>query len=170
MINLTRGSRRSLAVGSDCGGPARRYRAAFFGGFDTMKSTLLALGFGGAVWQSFIVAQALSPPFTRTHTHARAHPSHTARVEPGNPPRRPGPRVVCSPPLPSRRGRRLGGWPGGCSLPAGGRQRDREGRPAPHARDGPFRARGVPGICGSTPPPVRTHAPQLNALLYSASL
>lgn len=33
------------------------YRAAFFGGFDTMKSTLAGLGFGGAVWQSFIVAQ-----------------------------------------------------------------------------------------------------------------
>jgi solute carrier family 25 (adenine nucleotide translocator) protein 4/5/6/31 len=33
------------------------YRAAFFGGFDTMKSTLAGLGFGGAVWQAFIVAQ-----------------------------------------------------------------------------------------------------------------
>jgi solute carrier family 25 (mitochondrial adenine nucleotide translocator), member 4/5/6/31 len=36
------------------------YRAAFFGGFDTMKSTLAGMGFGGAVWQSFIVAQV--PP------------------------------------------------------------------------------------------------------------
>eukprot|EP00285_Hemiselmis_virescens_P011260 CAMPEP_0173377718 /NCGR_PEP_ID=MMETSP1356-20130122/996_1 /TAXON_ID=77927 ORGANISM="Hemiselmis virescens, Strain PCC157" /NCGR_SAMPLE_ID=MMETSP1356 /ASSEMBLY_ACC=CAM_ASM_000847 /LENGTH=422 /DNA_ID=CAMNT_0014330583 /DNA_START=41 /DNA_END=1309 /DNA_ORIENTATION=+ len=33
------------------------YRAAFFGGFDTLKSVCLAAGFGAAVWQAFIVAE-----------------------------------------------------------------------------------------------------------------
>ena len=27
------------------------YRAAFFGGFDTLKSYALSIGFGAAVWQ-----------------------------------------------------------------------------------------------------------------------
>jgi len=33
------------------------YRAAFFGGFDTLKSYALSVGFGAAVWQAFIVAE-----------------------------------------------------------------------------------------------------------------
>jgi len=33
------------------------YRAAFFGGFDTLKSVALQAGFGAAVWQAFIVAE-----------------------------------------------------------------------------------------------------------------
>ena len=33
------------------------YRAAFFGGFDTLKSVALQFGFGAAVWQAFIVAE-----------------------------------------------------------------------------------------------------------------
>jgi len=33
------------------------YRAAFFGGFDTLKSYALSIGFGAAVWQAFIVAE-----------------------------------------------------------------------------------------------------------------
>lgn len=33
------------------------YRAAFFGGFDTLKSVCLSMGFGAAVWQAFIVAE-----------------------------------------------------------------------------------------------------------------
>lgn len=33
------------------------YRAAFFGGYDTLKSVCLTAGFGAAVWQAFIVAE-----------------------------------------------------------------------------------------------------------------
>jgi len=33
------------------------YRAAFFGGFDTLKSVALSYGFGAVVWQAFIVAE-----------------------------------------------------------------------------------------------------------------
>ncbi len=59
------------------------YRAAFFGGFDTMKSTLAGLGFGGAVWQAFIVAQV---PAERDRDRERCcvvwgRPSHALRFE-----------------------------------------------------------------------------------------
>jgi len=33
------------------------YRAAFFGGYDTLKAVCLQAGFGAAVWQAFIVAE-----------------------------------------------------------------------------------------------------------------
>eukprot|EP00290_Baffinella_frigidus_P013219 CAMPEP_0180146156 /NCGR_PEP_ID=MMETSP0986-20121125/18259_1 /TAXON_ID=697907 /ORGANISM="non described non described, Strain CCMP2293" /LENGTH=415 /DNA_ID=CAMNT_0022090993 /DNA_START=17 /DNA_END=1264 /DNA_ORIENTATION=+ len=33
------------------------YRAAFFGGYDTLKSVALTAGFGATVWQAFLVAE-----------------------------------------------------------------------------------------------------------------
>jgi len=33
------------------------YRAAFFGGYDTLKAVCIQAGFGAVVWQAFIVAE-----------------------------------------------------------------------------------------------------------------
>jgi len=50
------------------------YRAAFFGGFDTLKSVCLAAGFGAAVWQAFIVAE-----ITTTAAGLISYPFDTVR-------------------------------------------------------------------------------------------
>ena len=54
------------------------YRAAFFGGFDTLKSVALQFGFGAAVWQAFIVAE-----ITTTVAGLISYPFDTVRRRAG---------------------------------------------------------------------------------------
>ncbi|EKX42801.1 hypothetical protein GUITHDRAFT_73589 [Guillardia theta CCMP2712] len=50
------------------------YRAAFFGGFDTLKAVLMKVGFGAVVWQAFLVAE-----FTTAVAGIISYPFDTVR-------------------------------------------------------------------------------------------